>query len=149
MGSRKVSLADKMKKVNEMQSQGVKKGQGVDAFFINEIEAVDVEDYNITTDIDGIEDTYMDTRTGTLPSTRTETNTITSINPITDRESMIDSLLSNNEKFIRCVAYLRKDQSDFIKDMSKQLTKKNKGKRIKESEIFRMAIDMLMEAVKK
>ena len=149
MANRKVSLADKMKKVDEMQSQGVKKGQGVDAFFTNEIEAVNVEEPNISTDINVTEGTYTDTSTGTSPRTGTEPDTITSTNPITGTDKVIDSLLSNNEKFIRCVAYLRKDQSDFVKDMSKQLTKKNKGKRIKESEIFRMAIDMLMEAVKK
>jgi hypothetical protein len=34
MGSRKVSLADKLKKVDEIQLQA-KKGQGVDAFFTN------------------------------------------------------------------------------------------------------------------
>ncbi|MBW9146861.1 hypothetical protein K2F40_14845 [Clostridium sp. CM028] len=62
---------------------------------------------------------------------------------------MLDSLLSSNEQFVRCVAYLRKDQADFVKDLSKQLTKKNKGKRIKESEIFRMAMDMLMKVVNK
>ena len=43
----------------------------------------------------------------------------------------------------------KKEQSYFVKDLSKQLTKKNKGKIIKESEIFRMAMDMPYGAVKK
>jgi hypothetical protein len=145
MASNKVSLADKMKKVNEMQSQGVKKGQGADAFFKSTIEAESIENTNNYVDID----THTDTFTGTSPSMDTNTDTLISTTPDTGTDSMLDSLLSSNDQFVRCVAYLRKDQSDFVKDLSKQLTKKNKGKRIKESEIFRMAMDMLMDAVKK
>ncbi|MCB2289464.1 hypothetical protein LGK97_06745 [Clostridium sp. CS001] len=135
MASNKVSLADKMKKVNEMQSQGVKKGQGADSFFKSTIEVESVENKSNSTNIDTDTDTY--------------TGTSTSTDMITSTDSVLDSLLGSNEQFVRCVAYLRKDQSDFVKDLSKQLTKKNKGKRIKESEIFRMAMDMLMDAVKK
>lgn len=145
MANSKVSLADKMKKVTEMQSQGVKKGQGADAFFTSTTPSESIEK------TDNFTDTDMNTGTYTLPFTSTEpttsSNTSTSLEIGT--ESVLDSLLSNNEEFVRCVAYLRKDQADFVKDLSKQLTKKNKGKRIKESEIFRMAMDMLMDAVKK
>ncbi|MBW9159651.1 hypothetical protein [Clostridium tagluense] len=87
--------------------------------------------------------------TYTSPCTDTDATTDMSQATVINTDSVLDSLLSNNEQFIRCVAYLRKDQSDFVKDLSKQLTKKNKGKRIKESDIFRMAMDMLMDAVKK
>ncbi|MGK0469076.1 hypothetical protein [Clostridium sp.] len=141
MGIKKVSLADKLKKVNEMQSQGVKKGQGVDAFFTSTTDGEDAKKTDDSTDIDMYTGTYTGTSTVTSPSTDTK--------PVTDTDSVLDSLLNNTEQLVRCVAYLRKDQSDFVKDLSKQLTKKNKGKRIKESEIFRMAMDMLMEAVKK
>jgi hypothetical protein len=126
MANRKVSLADKMKKVDEMQSHGVKKGQGVDAFFTNEIESVDVDNTGLSTDIHITKGTYTDTSTGTLPRTGIEPDPIVTPDPIPVTENAMDSLLSNNEKFIRCVAYLRKDQSDFVKDMSKQLTKKTK-----------------------
>ena len=145
MGSRKVSLADKLKKVNEIQLQGAKKGQGVDAFFTSTIDGESVEkiDNSMYTD------TLTDTDTDTFTCKDTHTTTVADVNPITGTDSVLDSLLSNSEQLVRCVAYLRKEQSDFVKDLSKQLTKKNKGKRIKESEIFRMAMDMLMEAVKK
>ena len=136
MGSRKVSLADKLKKVDEMQLQA-KKGQGVDAFFTNTSDEESAEKPNNST----VTDTYM--------GTYTQPSTITDTAPIMDTGSVLDSLLDNSENFVRCVAYLRKDQSDFVKDLSKQLTKKNKGKRIKESEIFRIAIDMLMDTVEK
>ncbi|MBU3158110.1 hypothetical protein [Clostridium estertheticum] len=141
MGRNKISLADKMKKVNELQLQGVKKGQGADAFFKSTTDGASIENADNNTDI--VTGTY------TSPCTDTNPTTVTSTNMSTDTDSVLDSLLSNNEQFVRCVAYLRKDQSDFVKDLSKQLTKKNKGKRIKESEIFRMAMDMLMAAVKK
>ena len=149
MGSRKVSLADKMKKVNAMQTQGVKKGQGVDAFFTSTIDGQSIEKPDNSTVVNTCTDTFTGTFTGTSPSADTKQATVTSTNPVSGTDSVLDSLLSNNEQFVRCVAYLRKDQADFVKDLSKQLTKKNKGKRIKESEIFRMAMDMLMTAVKK
>lgn len=149
MGSRKISLADKMKKVNAMQTQGVKKGQGVDAFFTSTIDGQSIEKPDNSTSIDTSTDTYTSTSTVTSPSTVAEPTTVTRTNLASGTDSVLDSLLSNNEQFVRCVAYLRKDQADFVKDLSKQLTKKNKGKRIKESEIFRMAMDMLMTAVKK
>lgn len=136
MGSRKVSLADKLKKVDEIQLQA-KKGQGVDAFFTN------------TSGEESVETPNNSTVTDTSMGTCTQPSTITDTTPIMDTSSVLDSLLDNSENFVRCVAYLRKDQSDFVKDLSKQLTKKNKGKRIKESEIFRIAIDMLMDTVKK
>lgn len=145
MGNRKVSLADKLKKVDEMQFQGVKKGQGVDVFFKSADDGESIEKAN----------DFVDTPTVTSPCTDTQLTTNTNIDtgtvtqPLADTESVLDSLLNNSEQFVRCVAYLRKEQSDFIKDLSKQLTKKNKGKRIKESEIVRMAMDMLMDAVKK
>jgi hypothetical protein len=139
MGNRKVSLADKLKRVDEMQFQGVKKGQGVDVFFKSEDDEENIEKVN----------DLVDTHTVTSPCTDTQPKTGTVIEPLEDTESVLDSLLNNSEQFVRCVAYLRKEQSDFIKDLSKQLTKKNKGKRIKESEIVRMAMDMLMDAVKK
>jgi len=145
MGSRKTSLAEKLKNVKEMQSQGVKKGQGVDAFFTSTVEIEGNEIKDNATDKSAQEVTSLDTYTVTSP----DTDTLTSTAPVVHTDSVLDSLLSNNEQFVRCVAYLRKDQADFVKDLSKQLTKKNKGKRIKESEIFRMAMDMLMEAVKK
>ena len=145
MANNKVSLADKMKKVNEMQSQGIKKGQGADAFFKSTMEVKSVEDTSDDTNIN----TYTDTFTGTSQGTDSKPITVTSTDMVTGTGSVLDSLLSSNEQFVRCVAYLRKDQSDFVKDLSKQLTKKNKGKRIKESEIFRMAMDMLMDVVKK
>ncbi|MBU3130000.1 hypothetical protein LGL55_18845 [Clostridium tagluense] len=149
MGRNKISLADKMKKVNELQSQGVKKGQGADSFFKSTIAGQRIENTGNNTDIET--GTYTSPCADTKPSTDTDTTTdsppATVVN--TDSHSVLDSLLSSNEQFVRCVAYLRKDQSDFVKDLSKQLTKKNKGKRIKESEIFRMAMDMLMDAVKK
>ncbi|MBX4272046.1 hypothetical protein [Clostridium estertheticum] len=141
MGRNKISLADKMKKVNELQLQGAKKGQGADAFFKSTIDGSSIENTDNSTDIS--------TGTYTSPCTDTNPTTVTSTNMDTDTDSVLDSLLKSNEQFVRCVAYLRKDQSDFVKDLSKQLTKKNKGKRIKESEIFRMAMDMLMAAVKK
>ncbi|MBU3174386.1 hypothetical protein [Clostridium estertheticum] len=141
MGRNKISLADKMKKVNELQLQGSKKGQGADAFFKSTIDGASIENTDDSTDIS--------TGTYTSPCTDTNPTTVTSTNMDTDTDSVLDSLLKSNEQFVRCVAYLRKDQSDFVKDLSKQLTKKNKGKRIKESEIFRMAMDMLMAAVKK
>ncbi len=149
MANNKVSLADKMKKVNELKSQGVKKGQGADAFFKSTIDGTSTENTDNSTDI--VTGTYTSpcTDTSTFTDTVTTTATVTSTNPDTVTDSVLDSLLKSNDQFIRCVAYLRKDQSDFVKDLSKQLTKKNKGKRIKESEIFRMAMDMLMDAVKK
>jgi len=143
MANAKVSLADKMKKVNEMQSQGVKKGQGADAFFKSTIDGESIDNTNNYTDTDTSTGTY------TLPCTDTVTTTVTNTTTAMGTDSVLDSLLNSNEEFVRCVAYLRKDQADFVKDLSKQLTKKNKGKRIKESEIFRMAMDMLMDAVKK
>ncbi|MBX4260378.1 hypothetical protein KTC96_22775 (plasmid) [Clostridium estertheticum] len=139
MGNRKVSLADKLRTVNDMQSKGVKKGQGVDAFFTSTLEGESIKKIDNDNNIE----TYTGTSPDTLPSTGTEPETVTST------DSVLDSLLSNNKQFVRCVAYLRKDQADFVKDLSKQLTKKNKGKRIKESEIFRMAMDMLIDATKK
>jgi hypothetical protein len=145
MGSGKVSLADKLKKVNEIQLQGAKKGQGVDAFFTSTIDEENVKKIDNYTDIDTSTDTY----TGTSVGMDTQPTTTTVINTSTGTDSVLNSLLSNNEQLVRCVAYLRKEQSDFVKDLSKQLTKKNKGKRIKESEIFRMAMDMFMDAVKK
>ncbi|MBZ9637750.1 hypothetical protein [Clostridium sp. FP1] len=149
MGRSKISLADKMKKVNELQSQGVKKGQGADAFFKSTIAGQRIENTGNSTDI--VMGTYTSPCTDTKPCTDTDTTTDMSPATVvnTHSDSVLDSLLSSNEQFVRCVAYLRKDQSDFVKDLSKQLTKKNKGKRIKESEIFRMAMDMLMDAVKK
>lgn len=143
MANSKVSLADKMKKVNEMQSQGSKKGQGADAFFKSTIDGESIEKTNNYTDTDTSTGTY------TLPYTDRSPTTVTNTNTDMGTDSVLDSLLNNTEEFVRCVAYLRKDQADFVKDLSKQLTKKNKGKRIKESEIFRMAMDMLMDAVKK
>ncbi|MBW9158943.1 hypothetical protein [Clostridium tagluense] len=145
MGRNKISLADKMKKVNELQSQGVKKGQGADSFFKSTIADQRIENTGNNTDI--ATGTYTSPCTDTKPCT--DTTTDMSQATVINTDSVLDSLLSNNEQFVRCVAYLRKDQSDFVKDLSKQLTKKNKGKRIKESEIFRMAMDMLMDAVKK
>ncbi|MBW9146865.1 hypothetical protein K2F40_14870 [Clostridium sp. CM028] len=145
MGSRKVSLADKMKKVNAMQTQGVKKGQGVDAFFTSTIDGESIEKPDNCTNVN----TFTDTSTGTFTVTSPSTDTALNTNPVSGTDSVLDSLLSSNEQFVRCVAYLRKDQAAFVKDLSKQLTKKNKGKRIKESEIFRMAMDMLMKVVNK
>ncbi|MBZ9626155.1 hypothetical protein G9F71_025450 [Clostridium sp. FP2] len=147
MGRNKISLADKMKKVNELQSQGVKKGQGADSFFKSTIADQRIENTGNNTDI--VTGTYTSPCTDTKPCTDTDATTDMSQATVINTDSVLDSLLSNNEQFVRCVAYLRKDQSDFVKDLSKQLTKKNKGKRIKESEIFRMAMDMLMDAVKK
>ncbi|MBZ9637761.1 hypothetical protein [Clostridium sp. FP1] len=40
-----------MKKINELQSQGIKKGQGSDAFFKSTIDGKSIENTNNSTDI--------------------------------------------------------------------------------------------------
>ena len=108
------------------------KGQGADAFFKSTTPSESIEKTHNFTSIDTNTGTY------TLPYTSTDkatsSNTNTSLD--TGADSVLDSLLSNTEEFVRCVAYLRKDQADFVKNLSKQLTKKNKrekNKRIRRS----------------
>lgn len=80
----------------------------------------------------------------------TDNNTCNNINTVTDTGTynLLDELVTPSEVMVRHVCYLNQEQSNFVRDMAKQLTKKNKGKKVTESEIFRTAIDYLIKAAK-
>lgn len=88
-----------------------------------------------------------DTGKGTLQSTNTNTDTHTGTD--TDTYSLLNELVTPEETMVRHVCYLNQEQSNFVKDMARQLTKRNKGKKVTESEIFRTAIDYLMKSINK
>lgn len=59
---------------------------------------------------------------------------------------LISSMIKPKDEYVRHVTYLKKNQSDFIRETAKVMSRKYKQK-VKESEIFRIAVDYLMKAV--
>lgn len=121
-------------------------GKGADLFFEDTSANTD-KDMDTTTDIDtdmGMDkatDTNMDTITNTHTTTDTELSTVPSTVPSTEKDTILDKLLTPQEAYVRHTVYLNEDQSEFVKG-----TAASRG--VKQSEIVRIAVDMLMEAMK-
>jgi hypothetical protein len=79
---------------------------------------------------------------------KTQPNTVTDTGTRIDTYALLEDLVTPEEIMIRNVCYLNQEQSNFVKDMAKMLTKKNRGKKVTESEIFRTAIDYLIKATR-
>lgn len=84
-----------------------------------------------------------DTPTDTDMSINTYTDTDTLVYTFMDTstDTLLDMAIEKREKIIKCTAYLPESQANFIKQ-----TAKDRG--VKESEIFRIAVKLLMEGGK-
>lgn len=158
-GKQKSFIGSRLKLDSENKKDDSERQHLVDKMLDNEINQTKINK-ELQKDMDTSTGTGTGTNTDTLPvtdtSTVTDTNTSTStgIDTVTNtdtdtvtNDSLLDSMLDNKEKYVRCVCYLTADQAKFIKDTTKILVKKNKGKKVTESELYRKAIDMLMDAV--
>lgn len=102
--------------------------------------------HNTSNDKDSGTNKSIDTEPSNNTDNKTDMGTYTGTQ--SDTYNLLDELVTPSEVMVRHVCYLNQEQSAFVKDMAKQLTKRNKGKKVTESEIFRTAIDYLMKAAK-
>lgn len=58
-----------------------------------------------------------------------------------DKKTIIEKMSANDESYVRHTVYLNEEQSEFVKG-----TAASRG--VKQSEIVRIAVDMLMDAMK-
>lgn len=93
--------------------------------------------------------TYTGTNSKTdkdINSSSTSNTNSASSDKYKEVSTLLDVMIEPKDEYIRHVAYLKKPESDFIRYNAKAMSKKSK-KRVKESEIFRIAVDCLMNGL--
>lgn len=95
------------------------------------------KDMDTDMDMEKSTDASADTHT----TTDTEPSTVPPTVPSTEKDTILDKLLTPQEAYVRHTVYLNEEQSEFVKGTAA-------SRDVKQSEIVRIAVDMLMEAMK-